>query len=50
MLVPASAQLPMAHDDARAHNPPSAMAPGTLMFAFTGLASLEMLFSAWAAR
>ena len=33
MLVPANAQLPMAHDDARAHNPPSAMAPGTLMLA-----------------
>jgi len=31
MLVPANAQLQMAHDDARAHNPPSAMAPGTLM-------------------
>ncbi len=33
MLVPANAQLPMAHDDARAHHPQSAMAPGTLMLA-----------------
>jgi len=33
MLVPANAQLPMAHNDARAHNPPSAMATGTLMLA-----------------
>ncbi len=38
MLVPANAHLPMAHDDTREHNPPSAMAPGTLMFAMVRLA------------
>jgi len=33
MPVPANAQLPTAHNDARAHSPQSAMAPGTLMLA-----------------
>jgi len=31
MLVPADAQLSIAHNDARVHHPTSAMAPGTLM-------------------
>ncbi len=38
MLVPADAQLPMAHDDADANRDSSAMTPGTLMFAMVRLA------------